>query len=626
MIHDIIKLKKERDLMRKTMIQTIEQMFYNRKSLFLFEIIYRTIGIVVIYPIAKIIFYFSITVSEYTYVTNELFIKYLTRPSTISLFLILAVLLGIYIVIEFIFLALLFDLGYHKQKVSFRTFIFLGMKRVGTSIKRYHIFILIPAFALLFFVQLINFTGIASTIEIPGYIINQLNQNSIFSILIYTFLFISLIVFLESIFSIHLFSIDQHSVKSAFFQSRKMLKGQRLKIFFEFGFINLILNLALYLIYFIIIGLIGLFIWLIVGQDEILGYVLSLLYTVYLVLGLFATTILIPVNFSLITTWYYQYKEKHGLVKRDALLVRMNTKPMNFKWVKRGSIIFLIILSALNITTIFAIVNPESRFEMLNRTEVIAHRGSSLYAPENTLASIDLAITQGADAIEFDVRLTKDGIPILFHDETIKRTTTATTSIRIKDLTLEEIKLLNAGSWFSEEFASETIPTLEEALTLIDHRIHIFVELKVTSTELEQKTVELIEEHQMIDQTTFISTNRSQLEHIKQINPDYQTLLLISSYYGNQETLVNFWDVDSYGFERKFIQSHPELIDLIHEKEKKAYVWTVNNPTYMEELMNIDIDGIITDDPIAAREIIYTEHTQDLYVDLLRRLFKRNSA
>ncbi len=612
--------------MRKTMLQTIEQMFYNSKSLFLFEITYRTIGIVVIYPIAKIIFHFSITISKYTYVTNELLIKYLTEPSTIFLFLILAIILGIYIVIEFIFLALLFDLGYHKQKISFRTFIFLGIKRIGTSIKRYHICILIPAVVLLFFVQLINFTGIASTIEIPSYIVNELNKNNIYSIFIYGFLFISLIVFLESIFSIHLFSIDQYSIKSAFHQSRKMLKGQRVKIFFEFGFINLILNLVIYLIYFVIIFLIALFIWLIVGQDQILGYILSILYSVYLILGLFATTILIPVNFSLITTWYYQYKEKNGLVKPDALLVRMNTRPFNFKWVKRGFIIFLIILSILNITTIFAIVNPESRFELLNYTEVIAHRGSSLYAPENTLASIDLAITDGADAIEFDVRLTKDGIPILLHDETIKRTTMDTSSIKVKDLTLEEVKLLDAGSWFSDEYSAEPIPTLEEALILIDHRTHIFVELKVNSTELEQKVVELIETYEMMDLTTFLSTNRTQLGHIKQINPDYQTLLLISAYYGSYEILVNFWDTDSYGFERTFIQSHPELIDLIHEKEKKAFVWTINNPTHIEELMNIDIDGIITDNPIVAREIIYTEYTQDLYVDLLKKLFKRNNT
>ncbi|PKK96252.1 MAG: hypothetical protein CVV58_07330, partial [Tenericutes bacterium HGW-Tenericutes-3] len=439
------------------------------------------------------------------------------------------------------------------------------------------------------------------------------------------FFIILLILFIESIFSIHLLSIDQHSAKSAFKQSRKMLKGMRLKIILELGLTNLILNLAIYLIYFIIIGLISLFLWLVVGQVVILGYILSMLYSLYLGLGLFATIILIPVNFSLITTWYYQYKEKNGLVNPNALLVRMSKKPMNFKWIKRGMVVGLIVFSVINITTIFAVVKPESRIELLNETLVIAHRGASLYAPENTLSSINYAIDQGADAVEFDVRLTKDGIPVLLHDEALKRTTSVTTSVKIIDLTLEEVKQLSAGRWFSEEFNDESIPTLEEALDAINQNIRIFLEFKVNSTELEQKTVDLINDYHMMDQTIFLSTNRFQLERIKQIDPDYQTLLLISSYYGNHEALVNFEEVDAYGFERSFIISNPGFVDMIHNKGKQVYVWTVNNPTHIQELMNFDIDGIITDDPIIAKEVIFTEHTQDLYVDLLKKLFKRRS-
>ena len=610
--------------MKKTMVQAFKQMLFNGRTLLLFEFIYRIIGIFIIYPIARLIFYYSISASGYTYVINAQFISYLTKPLTLFLIFMLILLFSVYILVEFIFLALLYDLGYHKQNISFSNFVLLGFKRVLLAFRKYHIFILVPAFSLVFLVQIMNFVGIASTVQIPSYIVNQINQNQLFSIIIYGFIFLMIVIFIESLFSIHLFSIDQYSLKSAYYQSRKMLKGNRLKMLLEFGVVNLFLNLILYLFYFLIIAFIAGFIWITRGQEVILGYLLSVLYSVYLIVGLFATIILIPVNFSLITTWYYQYKEKNGLVRPDALLVRMNKVNFNSKWFRRGFVVLIILFSILNITTIVAVVQPESQFELLNKTEIVAHRGSSMYAPENTLASIELAINQGADVVEFDVRLTKDGIPVLMHDDTIKRTTNVTSGIRVQDMTLEELKEVSAGSWFSTDYLFEPVPTLEEAIALIDHQINIFIDLKANNETLEQKVIEMIEENDMLDITTFLSTNRSQLQRIKAMNSDHQTLLLLSSYFGNPDTLINFIEVDAYGLERSYIQGNPGLLDLIHLKGKKAYVWTVNDPAQLESLIFSDIDGIITDDPIVAIEITNTEHTQDLYVDLLKKLFNRS--
>jgi len=210
------------------------------------------------------------------------------------------------------------------------------------------------------------------------------------------------------------------------------------------------------------------------------------------------------------------------------------------------------------------------------------------------------------------------------HDDTIKRTTNVTSGVRVQDMTLEELKEVSAGSWFSTDYLFEPVPTLEEAIALIDHQINIFIDLKANNETLEQKVIEMIEENDMLDQTTFLSTNRSQLQRIKAMNSDYQTLLLLSSYFGNPDTLINFIEVDAYGLERSYIQGNPGLLDLIHLKGKKAYVWTVNDPAQLESLIFSDIDGIITDDPIVAIEITNTEHTQDLYVDLLKKLFNRS--
>ena len=107
---------------------------------------------------------------------------------------------------------------------------------------------------------------------------------------------------------------------------------------------------------------------------------------------------------------------------------------------------------------------------------VIAHRGASMYAPENTLAAFELAIEMGADAIELDTMLTADGIPIVIHDHSLDRTTDGIGSVSSK--TVAELKLLDAGSAFDIRFAGERIPTLEEVFSAVGKKIMINVELK----------------------------------------------------------------------------------------------------------------------------------------------------
>ena len=94
---------------------------------------------------------------------------------------------------------------------------------------------------------------------------------------------------------------------------------------------------------------------------------------------------------------------------------------------------------------------------------VIAHRGASAYAPENTLSSFRLAVEMKAEMMELDVSLSKDGIPVVIHDETVNRTTDANGAV--SDFTVDELKVLETGAWFSEDFAGEPFPTLKEVLS-----------------------------------------------------------------------------------------------------------------------------------------------------------------
>ena len=608
----------------KPLKNVFHSLAYNLKPLLFFEVLYRLFGIFLIYPLMRIIFHLAIRLSGHRFITNNLLIDFLFLPSTIILGIVLLIILSIYIVIELTFLALLFDLGFRKEHVSLKNFMFLGIRRVAKTFMRYHVFIIVPSFFFLLIIQSINLVGVSSTIAIPPYLIAQLQSFPGFTIAFYVLIFCSFIIFIETIFSIHLFTIEKKNFKDAYRESRIILKKKRLKMIGEFLWVNGVVNVALYLIYFIIILLIGVFITITQGQEYVLGFLLTILYSTYSFIGLVATLILVPINFSLISTWYYDYKEKHGYVFRTSSNQKLTSNQYNLKWIKLGSILTLILLFGLNITTIFsAILDPSDYAEIFSYPEIVAHRGASKDAPENTLASIELAIEQGADIVEFDVQLTRDNVIVLMHDYTLRRTTNLTTNTRLDSLNYADIANLDAGSWFSAEFEGEKIPTLIESLDLIDKRVRVFIDVKTNSSIMDQQLVQTLEIFDMVEHAVVLSKSRAQLVRIKALNPEIKTLLLLSSFYGDQGQLILDDVIDYYGLEQRFVLNNLGIIKDLQSKGKKVYAWTVSEPHDMERIMGYGLDGMITARPYIAREVIYSYRTSKSLVQILTQLFQR---
>ena len=151
---------------------------------------------------------------------------------------------------------------------------------------------------------------------------------------------------------------------------------------------------------------------------------------------------------------------------------------------------------------------------------IIAHRGSSAHAPENTLAAFQLAAEQGADAIELDVDLTRDGHAIIMHDATIDRTTDGSGAVNA--LTLEEIRRVDAGAWKSAAFKGERVPLLAEVFAAVGQRVLINVEVKSTSLRsngVEAKVAALVQQHDLFERVIISSFNPFALRRIKQIEP-----------------------------------------------------------------------------------------------------------
>ena len=134
---------------------------------------------------------------------------------------------------------------------------------------------------------------------------------------------------------------------------------------------------------------------------------------------------------------------------------------------------------------------------------VIAHRGASSYAPENTLAAFDLALEMRVRHIELDVALTSDNHPVVIHDDKVDRTTNG--SGLVTSHTLAALRQLDAGSWFGAQFEGERIPTFDDVLARYNGRVHIHTEIKGKSPSLSERTADLIRKHGMERQVTVTS-------------------------------------------------------------------------------------------------------------------------
>lgn len=245
-------------------------------------------------------------------------------------------------------------------------------------------------------------------------------------------------------------------------------------------------------------------------------------------------------------------------------------------------------------------------YQQLSRPAIFAHRGASAYAPENTLAAFELAISQNVDAIELDAKCCSDGEVIVFHDQTVERTTDGTG--KVLDLPFAALKELDAGSWFDAQFKGEAIPSLEDVFESVGNKIIINVELTNYSSprdDLPDKVIELVQRHGLQNSVLFSSFNPLALCRAHKISPDLPLGLL---------AIPGIGGVWARSWSGRFVPHqalHPEvgdttmnLIQRQHKLGHRVHVWTVNASEKMRQLFEWKVDGIITDDPLLAQQIL----------------------
>ena len=277
--------------------------------------------------------------------------------------------------------------------------------------------------------------------------------------------------------------------------------------------------------------------------------------------------------------------------------------------------VLMVILVAFAAPTVQAAPEAESSLDgpVLN----IGHRGASAYAPEHTFAAYDLALAQGADYIEIDLQMTADGELVALHDKTLNRTADAPEGVPerycrglVSKKTLEQIKMCDAGSWFSPEYAGEQIPTLDEIFDRYGTSVNYYIETKNPDAApgMEEELVRLLDVYGLIPeedpaeaeswQVLIQSFSAESLMKIHELEP---TLPLIQLYWaGTSKSIQRDLDaVSEYavgiGPYKKDVDA--ALVEAAHEHCLAVHPYTVNTVEEMEALIALGVDGMFTNNP-----------------------------
>lgn len=508
----------------------------------------------------------------------------LMNPLAISLLIVLVFLVIVAIYVEMGFFFLLASSLAKKEEITAKDIIILLVKRVRSFISFQLLLFIIYLLLLLPLASIGLQSTVTDPLRLPHFIADEL-----FKMTTGTFLYISLllIVFYISmrlLFTLPLFMLDNHST---LFDGMKgswlVSKGNTGKNMFVLG--------SLLIGYHLVLGLVSFFLLTPVFLVEafrpswapwVAGIMLTFIQLLFfLSFGLLQAVMAEAIiRLGSLTEFVSNLPNKSW--QRPFF-----SKPL-FLFIKIGLVLVILATAIGNLVTMKEGLYAPS-------TMVIAHRGETSHAIENTLTALVAAANIGSDYVELDVMETKDKQLIVFHDETLRRL--ANKPDAIKDLTLAEIKNISLVS----NGLTDRIPTFAEFIdTAKEHRIKLLVEIKLhgnESSELVQNIVNLLAEKNVTRDYLVQSLDGEIVTKVKELNPEIKTGYLVAFNVGNVPSIpADFLVLEDFSVNQRLLNQAKEL-------NKTVFVWTVNRETLMRQYLRMDIDGMITNQPKRAIEL-----------------------
>ncbi|MCI5654413.1 MAG: glycerophosphodiester phosphodiesterase [Lachnospiraceae bacterium] len=597
----------------KKQIKEIYQMIRgNLRSLLLFEFFFRFIAGTLLVQVGTRGLKFCLDRAGYSYLTLTNAWKLFLHPWTMLFVLVMTVLALFLNMIEIGGLVTAFSgAAYFCHPTLWE--IFSGaFEKVRDELRHKNYRLFGMGMISTFTVNLFYLYRIFSRIKPVNFVIKELlDQPLAVSVLLLVFLLFLALLF-PAFFVFHGCMIGQKSYWDSRFESMELLKGRWAQVIGMAALLEMCLIILFLTVYYLSVFLMAVVTVLFVKEDLGLAFLMETTDRAEWFLVILASIFASMVCWAFVTREYYQViSQRKGRMEGWEFA----TAGRNVRFSKKTGLTLLGLFLAMSGFFLFdAAYNGNFISKSVAvQTRITAHRGSSSGAPENTMAALEKAVEEMADRAEIDVQETADGVIVLCHDTSLKRV--AGVNKTVSDLTLEQIKKLDVGSWFSSEYQGEQIPTLEEVMEYAKGKIDLNIEIKNlgNSSGLPEKVIELVEKHEMQEQCVITSTNRFYLKRVKAVNPEIRTGYIISAAYGN---FYSDEFIDLISIRSSFVTER--MIESAHEAGKAVHAWTVNGKVEMERLKQLGVDDMITDRPVLAREILYGEEAKANLLEYLR--------
>ena len=586
-------------------------------ALLTFELFYKMFVTILALPIIFSLLQWSMDISGYRYLDNTSILSYLMEPSTILIGIIIFIFMTMVTLIEIHAIILCYHESFHHRKIQMTKMLYGGVYKAKRMARRKNAMLILFVLLIIPLTNVAAVSGLISSIHIPEFI-----QDFIFQHRLLSFLFISIMLAITLVsfrwsFSLHAYTLQDDNFKDARKQSVHVLKGNYIKTV-----VYIVLwQVVLFVVASIVACIAGLFAMLCIKflfLDSI-GYAIAI-HIVSIILFVIFSSLLyfsVPLSFSLLSALYYTY------VKENDMPFEIQPITMRIKTRRRYRLLIALVV-LLFCSSMFQVYSLQQRdaniiHELREVPEITAHRGDSMHAPENSIPAFMKAIEAKADWIELDVHQTKDEVVVVTHDADLKRI--AGVNKKIYDLTYEELQQYDVGSWFSNEFKGLHVATLDEVIALCKGKVKLNIELKPTGNEInfEQNVINIIKRHDFISSCVLASLKKDALINVKRIEPNIQTLYIMSVALGDVSEITF---ADNVSIESSFITS--EMLDAVHRKGKKLTAWTVNQEENVKRMIDLGVDNIISDDPSNVYQIIYEHRSSEWLSNLIALFFPQH--
>ncbi|MFD2115292.1 glycerophosphoryl diester phosphodiesterase membrane domain-containing protein [Paenibacillus yanchengensis] len=429
---------------------------------------------------------------------------------------------------------------------------------------------------------------------------NKVLNTSFLMTLIYSIIVIVVVyVVLRWIFVLHFIMLEGQSITEAIRSSQKLTSGKRWRILSVLLLFNAVVLGSGILI---LTALSYLPVWL--DLDLLKAFSSHYSLTISTILAYMMALLVMPINLIFLTRLYYYFNYGEGNRPQDrahvyySKLGKWENKLINrLKLLARPKLVIAVVAVIYVGITIFVGLRASEGLVYAKWNVVIsAHRGDTLEAPENSLRSITAAIEKGYQSVEIDVQLTEDGVAVLHHDQTLKRLAKETHAISA--LSYAELGGYSIGKDSSGEVVY--IASLYEALAAAKGKVKLLIDLKPygPATQLVEEVVRQVKSFEMEEEVYVQAFDKEALRYMRTLEPTIKIGQVLYVALGNLTAL----DVDFYTIEQ--IMLTDKLVETAHAAGREVWVWTVNHPKNMKEVLKYRIDGLITDYPSIAQSMV----------------------